>query len=105
MDPKPTPHPRGSVTSPLRPFGDAYWKRVDRSRYGQTGAECCLCGRVIRGRPRYFIAIDLGDLTLYPLSVKDTELFHDFSIEAVGSVCARQLRDLNVLRKPAEGVA
>jgi|GEM_PF-2732273 len=90
--------PRGSIKSPIRPFGDAYWERVERSRDGQTGAECCLCGRPGRGVGRFFIAIDLGDHSLYPATFDVDTLGGDFSVERVGSTCARKLRGLGALR-------
>lgn len=90
--------PRGSIKCPIRPFGDAYWKRVEASKTGQTGGECCLCGRPIRGAPRFFIAIDLGDHSLHPAAFDVDALGGDFSVERVGSTCARQLRGLGALR-------
>lgn len=94
-------HPRGSIVSPVKPYGEAYRKRVDATRYGAMGCECVLCGRPIRGKPRYYIAIDLGDCTLFPAStVRAADLWADFNIDPVGSTCAKMLRGLDVLRGP-----
>jgi len=45
-----------------------------------------------------FIAIDLGDHSLYPAAFDVDVLGGDFSVERVGSTCARRLRGLGALR-------